>query len=515
VKTKSPHQSAFLNLHILIALVVFITGIVIALFATAGPWEAARQGGAQLRPPNHVPLAPSGNVVEAWVARYNGPGNSGDIATAMAVDNSGNVYVTGASTGVGPGYDYATIKYNSAGQRQWVPRYNGPGNSDDTAQAIAVDSLGNVYVTGTSIGSDIYGDYATIKYNSAGQQQWVARYDGPGHEDYAAAIVVDSSGNVYVTGTSTGSGTSSDYATIKYNSAGQQQWVARYDQSDDVATTIGVDGLGNVYVTGGCCGIDYDYGTVKYNSGGQQQWVARYDGPANSFDTATAIALDNSGAVYVTGQSNAFDTGSDYATIKYNATGQREWVVRYAGPGNSSDEAGAIAVDTSGNVYVTGHSSPGYGTIKYNSAGQQQWVAHYNHPGYASAIAVDISGNVYVTGGTRGFGYGEDYATVKYNSAGQEQWVARYDGPGPGYSTDHAGAIAIDALGNVYVTGGSLGSGTSSDYATIKYVQEAAPTPTPTPTPTAWPSLTPRPLPTRPPPTYPPRPTRPPRPTPP
>ena len=72
-------------------------------------------------------------------------------------------------------------------------------------------------MTGSSVGPDSYDDYATIKYNSAGQEQWVARYDGPGHfVDYGAAIAVDASDNVYVTGSSLGSGTNLDYATIKY-----------------------------------------------------------------------------------------------------------------------------------------------------------------------------------------------------------------------------------------------------------------------------------------------------------
>jgi sugar lactone lactonase YvrE len=264
-------------------------------------------------------------------------------------------------------------------------------------------------------------------------------------------------------------------------------------------------------VTGGSWGSSgYEYATVKYDSGGTQRWVARYHAPENTFSAPSAIAVDSSGYIYVTGVSSGSGPGSDYATIKYNAAGQQIWVARYNhSGGDSADGANAMAVDTSGNVYVTGGSSGGYGTVKYNSAGQQQWVASYNHPGYATAIAVDSSGNVYVTGGTRGFGQGEDYATVKYNSAGQEQWVARYDGPRPGYSTDQAAAIAVDGSGYVYVTGYSVGSGTDVDYATIKYVQEAAPTPTPTSTPIAWPSTTPRPLPT-----YPPRPTRPPRPTP-
>ena len=153
-------------------------------------------------------------------------------------------------------YDYATIKYNAAGQQQWVARYDGPANSDDGATAIAIDGAGNAYVTGYSYGSVGY-DYATIKYNSAGQQQWARRYDGPAHaDDVANAISVDGSGSVYVTGGSYGSGSSLDYATIKYDTSGQQQWVRRYDgpaSYDDEATAMAVDGSGDVYVTGRSC----------------------------------------------------------------------------------------------------------------------------------------------------------------------------------------------------------------------------------------------------------------------
>src|SRR5439155_553137 len=140
----------------------------------------------------------------SMVARYNGPGNAGDTAWAVAVDASGNVYVTGASVGSGTGKDYATIKYNSSGIQQWVARYNGPAHANDYANAIAVDGSGNVYVTGGSGGSGVgcvpaCDDYATIKYNSSGRQQWVARYNGSGNgSDDAQAIAIDSSGNVYV-----------------------------------------------------------------------------------------------------------------------------------------------------------------------------------------------------------------------------------------------------------------------------------------------------------------------------
>ncbi|MEO8210711.1 MAG: SBBP repeat-containing protein, partial [bacterium] len=169
-------------------------------------------------------------VTQEWAARYNGPpGNNSDFAYAMALDGSGNVYVTGYSVGIGTGsYDYATVKYNSSGVQQWVSRYNGTANGTDYAYAIAVDSSGNVYVTGGSVGIETnYYDYATVKYDASGILQWVRRYD-LGGGDIASLIAVDGSGNIYVSGYSLGSGTGDDYLTIKYNSSGSLIWVARY-----------------------------------------------------------------------------------------------------------------------------------------------------------------------------------------------------------------------------------------------------------------------------------------------
>jgi uncharacterized delta-60 repeat protein len=510
MKKKSTPESAIFKIRVLLGLFFFFTGVCLTLCAASGPQKDALRLAAQLRRADGAPLVAHGGVQESWVARYNGPGNYTDEAVAIAVDGSGNVYVTGESSSQGGPMDYATIKYNSAGEEQWVVRYNGPGNGDDRANAIAIDASGNVYVTGESLGEGTGIDYATIKYNSAGQQQWVARYDGPASsDDYATAIAIDGSGNVYVTGTSSIDAASNfDYLTVKYNSAGEEQWVASYNGPGNALNfpyAIAVDSSGNVYVTGESYGLESasDYATIKYNSTGQEQWVARYNGPANYNDAARAIALDASANVYVTGYSfGVGDVGNDYATIKYNPAGQQEWVARYNGPASLDDYATAIAVDSSGNVYVTGGSAEvdyasGYATIKYDSAGQQQWIARYNGPAnsvdFAEAIAVDSSGDVYVTGGSVGQATRSDFATVKYNSTGQEQWVARYDGPGNG--DDQANAIALDAFGNVYVTGQSFDPNNGDDYVTIKYVQGATPTPTPTATPTGTPTATPTPTP--------------------
>jgi uncharacterized delta-60 repeat protein len=422
-------------------------------------------------------------VQEMWTARYNGTGNNYDEANAITVDQYGNVYVTGESRGSSGGPDYVTVKYNPNGILLWSVRYNGPGNSDDRAVAIAVDNNGNVYVTGESKGSGSNLDYATIKYDTNGNQLWIARYNGPANcEDIAHGIALDGSGNIYVTGESKGNNTGYDYATVKYNANGNQVWVKRYNgpvSYQDTANAIAVDVNGNVYVTGeskgsGSC---LDFATVKYDTNGNELWVKRSDNPSNYHDSAYAIAVDGSGNVYVTGKSKISTYHYDYTTVKYDTNGNEKWTKRYNGPGNGDDAAYAIAVDGVGNVYVAGESTGSgwtgadYATIKYDANGNVVWIARYNGPGNrddsAYAIALDGTGNVYVTGKSEGYGTDEDYATIKYNAAGNQVWVVRYNGPVN--EDDSANAMAVDDRGYVYVTGKSEGSGRNDDYLTIKY----------------------------------------------
>ena len=425
------------------------------------------------------------SVDTAWVRTYNGPGNNEEYVSATAVDGSGNVYVTGYSKGSGTDYDYATIKYYSNGDTAWVRRYNGLGNLDDAANGLAVDGSGNVYVTGASYGLGTSYDYATIRYLPNGDVAWVQRYNGPGNlDDDAIAVAVDDSNYVYVTGNSKVSDTNWDYATIKYNPNGDTVWVRRYNglaNSYDMAFALTVDDSGYVYVTGYSQGIGtgYDFTTIRYTPQGDTVWVRRYNGPGNLDDYPSAIALDGSNNVYVCGYSYDAVTDNDYTIIKYYSNGDTAWVRRYNGLYNSTDNAYAMVLDHLDNVYVTGSSytgddNTGYATIKYNSEGDSLWVRIYEGPGNgedgARAIAVDDSDNSYVTGRSYGGSEtGDDYATIKYYPNGDTAWVIRYNSPAN--NTDAASALAVDDSCNVYVTGTSYNSLTYTDYTTIKYVK--------------------------------------------
>ncbi|MCC6866248.1 MAG: SBBP repeat-containing protein [Ignavibacteria bacterium] len=321
-----------------------------------------------------------------------------------------------------------------------VLTYNGPGNQLDKCTGIVEDNFGFVYATGVSWGSNsTKEDYATIKFGEDGDYIWAVRYDGPGHNlDHASAITIDNSGNVYVTGWSR-SGSSygtEDYCTIKYNNHGQQLWAARFDGAVgndcyyyDYANAIYVDEFGNVYVTGESWGNDDlngDYLTLKYNSNGNLQWAKRYNGSSSKNDFASSIAVDPSGNVYVTGASQMQSKGYDYATIKYYSSGSQQWFKRYDGPAYLDDKACELKVDAFGNVYVTGSSHGGsskldYVTIKYNTAGTQQWLTRYNNSAVndtdaATGLDLDVYRNVYVTGYSKSSGAASyDYVTIKYS----------------------------------------------------------------------------------------------------
>jgi uncharacterized delta-60 repeat protein len=369
------------------------------------------------------------NGKEIWVKRYDGPGTGDDYGNDLCLDPSANICVTGVSTGSGTSYDYATIKYEPDGGILWSKRYNGTGSSTDWPTAIGADASGNVYVTGYSYGTSGDAEYATIKYKSDdGTQLWAKRYTDPAEEDYYARdIFIDNSGNCYVTGETRTSGIYRDYVTVKYSTDGSELWARNYDgpaHDSDQGTAITVDNSGNVFVTGNSRNAsgNYDYATVKYDPDGNQIWDKTYDEDDQN-DNGKDITVDGLGNIYVTGESNKTATSYDYATIKYDTDGNRLWVRRYDG-GSDYDYGSAIFVDNSNNVYVTGRSRLAasgydYATIKYDTDGNQEWVVRYDGPGSqgenAQDIFVDDQENVYVTGYSKNASGNDDYATIKYS----------------------------------------------------------------------------------------------------
>ena len=322
-------------------------------------------------------------LTQQWIRVYTGQGNFGlDAAYAVAADSLGNVYATGESFEPATDSDIVTVKYNSAGVFQWAERYNGIGNAGDAGNAITIDRSGFVYITGITQRSPSGGDMdlTTIKYDSNGVAQWAQIYDGPaGGNDGGIAVGLDSAGNVYVAGFSTGIGSAFDFTTVKYaGSDGHQLWLRTYDpeRANDAAKALVVDGSDNVIVTGFATitGTESDYATIKYDSAGNQLWLRTYDGPVGGFDEAQSAVLDRDGNVYITGYSDG-GTGLvnyDYATIRYDAAGNQQWLVRYNGTGNNIDIGVRVALDPQNNVIVGGWSTGthltdvDFTTIKYD-----------------------------------------------------------------------------------------------------------------------------------------------------
>ncbi len=373
-----------------------------------------------------------------WARTYGG--GTADWLSGIVLDGAGGVYVTG-STG-NQNTDFLTLKLAiSDGSVVWEALYDSGFDGYDAAHAIAVDGLGGVYVTGMSYGSTTSSDYATMKYNASdGKQVWVKRFNsGNNKSDHANAIQVDRTGGVYVTG-------SAEFTNMKH---------------------------------GG------DFATIKYNAtDGEQLWMARYDG-GEGYDAAIALTLDDANGIYVAGRSIGKDNQDVFATVKYDASeGKQLWVSTYGSEGKSN-HVNAIAADNRGGVYVTGYgysSLPEQGllaeyvTVKYKASdGEQAWVQAYGEAlsdSRANAIALDSSGGVYVTGHHRTHdtnGYKGAAVTIKYNGAdGAVLWKVRKEG-----KEEEGATVGLDQAGNVYVAGFSNSNLTYGDLLLVKYTQTA------------------------------------------
>jgi uncharacterized protein (TIGR03437 family) len=426
-------------------------------------------------------------VIDPTLAYSTFLGGSGDDqAKAIAVDSSGNAYVTGSTASTnfprasavqstfGGNGDAFVAKLNAAGSALVYSTYLG-GNNNDIGLGIAVDSAGNAYVAGLTESANFpranalqaaFGGGSTdafvVKLNTSGSALVYSTYLGGSGSDEGHGIAVDSSGNAYVTGsTSSGNfpranalqstfGGNGNAFVAKLNAAGSALVYSTYlgGSGGDIGQGIAVDSSGNAYVTGvtastnfpvqsplqralgGVGGVDGDAFVAKLNAAGSALVYSTYLG-GSALDYGYGIAVDSSGNAYVTGftSSGNFPTASprqttwggaqDAFVAKLNAAGSALVYSTYLG-GNNNDVAYGIAVDSSGNAYVTGYTISGNfpgtsllrGTLcsdheafvtKFNTAGSLVYSTCLG--GYAgesgNGIAVDSSGNAYVTGWTQ------------------------------------------------------------------------------------------------------------------
>jgi hypothetical protein len=394
-------------------------------------------------------------VAEAWVQHRDTGTPYGIEQPKVVSDAQGNIIVASSARYDAAGCDMLVVKYSRTnGAVLWQRYYNGPGpagDSWDVPTGLAVDANGDIVLTGKSKNANLSYDYDyyTAKYSGTnGAILWEKRFNGGtvvgGSSDTPVAVALDGSGNAIVTGTSSVNPSPgvyhSDFYTIKYASTnGTQIWAKRYNgpagTGADQPVALVVDAAGNVVVTGNSAGVgtSYDYYTAKYSrTDGSLLWEKRYNGVPSGFDQPNGVAIDSSGNVFVTGKSYN-GTNDDWYTAKYaTTTGALLWEQRYDGPANGS------------------------GWRRGQDIG--------------AAIAVDRHDNVVVTGGAHD-GNNWDMYSVKYaGTSGVPMWERRHNGPGN--SNDLAEAVAIDTDGNLVIAGlPSKSDGTMECY-TAKYAAD-------------------------------------------
>ncbi len=381
-------------------------------------------------------------------------------------------------------------------------------SSEDRSHSVAVDAWGNAYISGYTFGSlggpkaGIYDAFLT-KYDSAGTPVW-SRQIGSSSYDESNSVAVDASGNAYISGYTYGSlggpnAGDADAFLTKYDSAGNVLWSRQIGTSSaDESYSVAVDASGNAYISGSTYGSlggpnagSTDAFLTKYNSTGNVLWSRQIGTPSG--DISQSLVVDALGNTYISGSTggslggpNAGD--SDAFLTKYNSAGNVLWS-RQIGTSNS-DYSSSVAVDASGNAYISGWTlgslgGPNAGNadaflIKYNSVGNVLWSRQIGTWTYdrSWSVAVDALGNAYISGYTGGSlggpnagGYGYDAFLTKYDSAGNVLWSQQIGTS----SDDLSESVAVDALGNAYISGSTLGSlggpnAGNADAFLVKYV---------------------------------------------
>ena len=415
-------------------------------------------------------------------------GTSGrDKTWGSAIDSSNNVYISGFTEGSLDGntnsgdFDLFLVKYDSSGSKQWNQQLG--TSSFENVNGLGIDSSSNLFVVGYTesgldgntnagdAGDDSYGrDAFLVKYNSSGTKQWTKQF-GTNYDETSGGVAIDSSGNIFVTGSTGGgldgntySGTTTsqcsrcqDLFLVKFNTSGTKQWTNQLGSAyADPPRGISVDSSDNIYIAGenwggGLDGNSHAGGSwpdiylVKYNNSGAKQWTKQIG--TSSYESVNGIAIDSNDNIYVTGytqgnldgETNSYN--SDMYLIKYNDSGNKQWTkLLGTGSSNGDEEGKAITIDSSNNIFITGTTTgtfsgnTNFGSIdmflvKYNTSGSKQWIKQFgtSSSDYSTGIVIDASGYIYVSGYTGGSMDGNnsagnyDMVIVKFDSNGTKQ----------------------------------------------------------------------------------------------
>ncbi len=375
----------------------------------------------------------------------------------------------------------------------------------DTANSLALDANGNIFVAGSSWaswGTPVNGykggsDAFVAMLNSSGVLQWNT-FLGSWNTDYAYSLALDKTGNIYVAGDSNSTwGTpvnafagSYDGFVAKLNSSGVLQWNTFMGSSSyDWTWSLALGEFGNVYVAGYSyttwgtpvndhSGVNKDGFVAKLNSSGVLQWNT-FMGPIDT-DVGVSLAPDGTGNIYLAGASelswgtpiNPHTGGyTDGFVAKLDSSGVLQWNT-FLGS-SSGDEVSILALDANGNIYVAGNSGVTWGTpvnafageetdvfiAKLNSGGVLQWNTFLGSTdsGYANSLALDGTGNIYVAGDSNAtwgapinpYSGSTDAFAVKLNASGARLWHTFMGSS----SNDFGNDIAVDTSGNIFVAG--------------------------------------------------------------